>query len=64
MKKLYVHQQLNSEYRGPEHTPELDRYVYVVDKVINSTSPTIMDSLTKGQVDELCEADDWKVTVS
>lgn len=63
MKKLFVHQQLNQEYLG-DHTPELGRYVYVVDKVVNSTLPQPRQALNKDEVDKLCNDEDWQVTIT
>ncbi len=63
MKKLFVHQRLSEGYLGPKYTPEMDQYVYQVDKVINSTHPNVMQRLTKAELNTFCESEEWTVYI-
>ncbi len=63
MKKLTVTQCLNSEYWGPERTPEQSKYEYQVVQVVNSTTPQIHAVLSKDELDIYCASTDWTVTI-
>ncbi len=63
MKRLHVTQVYNRDYFG-DSTPDVDKHVYKVTKVIDSTGPTINTELTKQEVQNYCESESWQVTVS
>ena len=57
MKRLYVRQQYNS-------IGATERYVYIVTKVKNSTTPEIGAKLSKAEIDLMCESKKWTVDIS
>lgn len=63
MKLLTLVQQHNQGYLGPAHTPDIEPYVYNVTKLTNATRPAIHTQLTHDEVVDLCEDEDWKVTI-
>lgn len=64
MKLLSLVQQCNKPYLGPQHTPDIEPYIYVVTKLGNATRPAVHSQLTHDEVITLLEDDDWKVTIT
>ena len=64
MKRLFLTARLNPKYVGPDHTPDLDKHVYDVAKVIDSTVPAVGDVLTREAVDAFCNSELWTVTIT
>jgi hypothetical protein len=66
MKRLFVHQTNNAQYNPRD--PDLDKepmWVYVVDKVTNSTTPSIGQILSMIELDDrYCASADWEVTIT
>ncbi len=63
MKRLYVTQVYNPVFFG-DSTPNVDKYLYQVSKVINSTALHINEELTKTQVAGFAYDADWTVTIT
>lgn len=66
MKRLFVHQTYNPQFSGdPRDENNPDRFVYIVDKVTNSTTPQINATLTVIELDDrYCGSVDWEVTIT
>ena len=63
MKKLTLIQRFNPKYVG-EHTPDEPKSIYVVEHVINSTTPQIHETLSQDEAQNYCDNEDWQVTIS
>ena len=59
---LLLQQHLNPTYFG-DSTPNVDKHLYKVTKVTNSVTPLIGTELTRGEADEYCLNDNWKVVI-
>ncbi len=44
--------------------PAVQKWVYKVVKVTNSTHPEVHTHLSKSDLDFLCDSDDWEVTIT
>lgn len=63
MKRLYVTQTHNPQYFDHVDNKQ-PKWVYIVDKVTNSTMPAIKDVLTKIELDDhYCASADWEVSI-
>lgn len=66
-KMLILSQAMNPEfdpYRFRNTTGyDVPQWRYVVEEVKNSTTPCLMDNLTKEQADGYCAQEDWSVTI-
>ncbi len=70
MKTLLLEQQRNPRYNSHPNAVEkrlnrsnVPQFVYVVQQLVNSTSPAVGSELLKSEVDHFCGARDWKVTI-
>lgn len=63
MKTMNLTQKLNPAFLG-DSTPNHDRHLYQVTKIVNAVSPEIRTNLTKKQVSKYCHSDDWNVVIS
>ena len=68
MKTLLLEQRVNPDWKidptapdGGQRDPQ--RWVYLVQKVTNSTVPRIYDTLTPAEADVYCDDDAWEVTI-
>ena len=55
--KVYLQQNINPEYTGPVHTPDVERNVYVVMKTLNTMDVFVGKTLDRGQVQRLMDDD-------
>ena len=68
MKTLLLEQRLNPEWKIDPTKPDggqsdPDRWLYLVMKVTNSTTPRITDVMTREEADVYCASTDWEVTI-
>jgi len=64
MKQLKVQQVINDRWRGPDIPPDVDKHVYNVVNVVDSTRPAINDTLTREALQVFCDSDAWRVVIS